>query len=41
MAPAPKLFSNEIVWRQNGPLRNWWWRKWRCWNCSAEKSWTL
>jgi len=36
VAPAPKLFGNEIVRRRNGP--QW---KWRQWSCSAEKSWTL
>jgi len=35
VAPAPKLFGNEIVRCRNGPQRNW-----RRRNCSAEKSWT-
>jgi len=30
VAPAPKLFSNEIVQRRNGPQRKW--------NCSTEMS---
>jgi len=29
VAPAPKLFGNEIVRRRNGPQRNWQRRKWR------------
>jgi len=40
VAPAPKLFDNEIVRRRNGPQRNWQRRKWRRRSCSAEKSWT-
>jgi len=36
VAPAQKLFNNEIVRRRNAPQqRNWRWRSW-----SAEKSWT-
>jgi len=41
VAPAPKLFGNEIVRRRNGLQRNWRCRKWRRRSCSAEKSCSL
>jgi len=41
VAPAPKLFGNEIVRCRNGPQRNWQRRKWRRRSCSAEESCSL
>jgi len=38
VAPAPKLFGNEIVRHRNGPQWNWRSRKWRQQNCSTKKS---
>jgi len=38
VAPAPKLFGNEIVRCRNSLQQNWQRRKWRQRNCSVKKS---